>query len=74
MTRSSWTSPRQALRAVVRFSVEKGLGARGLRSILEHVMADVMFEAPERRRRRVTVDVDFVRVRLAGLDTAQLSA
>ncbi|WP_224247938.1 ATP-dependent Clp protease ATP-binding subunit ClpX [Hyalangium gracile] len=63
----------EALRAVVRFSAEKGLGARGLRSILEHVMADVMFDAPELRRRRLTVDADFVRGRLAGLDTAQLS-
>jgi ATP-dependent Clp protease ATP-binding subunit ClpX len=52
----------------VRFSIDKGLGARGLRSILEHVMADVMFEAPEHRRRQVTVDEGFVRVRLAGLE------
>ncbi|HYO57200.1 ATP-dependent Clp protease ATP-binding subunit ClpX [Archangium sp.] len=57
-----------ALREVVRFSIEKGLGARGLRSILEHVMSDVMFEAPEHRRRQVTVDQGFVRTRLAGLD------
>ncbi|WNG15998.1 ATP-dependent Clp protease ATP-binding subunit ClpX [Cystobacter fuscus] len=58
----------EALREVVRFSVDKGLGARGLRSILEHVMADVMFEAPERRHRRVTVDGAFVRARLEGLE------
>jgi ATP-dependent Clp protease ATP-binding subunit ClpX len=64
----------QALRAVVRFSVDKGLGARGLRSILEYVMADVMFEAPECRRRRISVDADFVRTRLHGLDAAQLDA
>lgn len=63
-----------ALRAVVGFSLEKGLGARGLRSILEHVMADVMFDAPELRRRRVMVDADFVRARLAGLDAAQIGA
>ncbi|HYH97015.1 AAA family ATPase, partial [Hyalangium sp.] len=64
----------QALRAVVRFSVDKGLGARGLRSILEYVMADVMFEAPECRRRRISLDADFVRVRLQGLDATQLGA
>jgi ATP-dependent Clp protease ATP-binding subunit ClpX len=57
-----------ALREVVRFSVEKGLGARGLRSILEFVMADVMFEAPEHRSNHVTVDAGFVRTRLAGLE------
>lgn len=59
-----------ALREVVRFSIDKGLGARGLRSILEHVMADVMFEAPELRRRQVTVDQGFVRSRLAGLEAS----
>jgi ATP-dependent Clp protease ATP-binding subunit ClpX len=31
-------------------------------------MADVMFEAPERRHRRVSVDKDFVRARLEGLE------
>ena len=59
-----------ALREVVRFSIDKGLGARGLRSILEHVMSDVMFEAPEHRRRQVTVDEGFVRTRLAGLEAS----
>jgi ATP-dependent Clp protease ATP-binding subunit ClpX len=59
-----------ALREVVRFSIEKGLGARGLRSILEHVMADVMFEAPEHRRRQITVDQGFVRARLGGLEAS----
>ncbi|MFY0530438.1 ATP-dependent Clp protease ATP-binding subunit ClpX [Archangium gephyra] len=59
-----------ALREVVRFSIEKGLGARGLRSILEHVMSDVMFEAPEHRRRQITVDQDFVRARLGGLEAS----
>jgi ATP-dependent Clp protease ATP-binding subunit ClpX len=62
------------LREVVRFSVERGLGARGLRSILEHVMADVMFEAPERRRRNMRVDADFVRARLRELEASQLDA
>lgn len=65
--------PEDGLREVVRYSVSKGLGARGLRSILEHVMADVMFEAPERRHRQVSVDADFVRARLSSLDAAQLS-
>jgi len=59
-----------ALREVVRFSIEKSLGARGLRSILEHVMSDVMFEAPEHRRRQVIVDQGFVRTRLGGLEAS----
>ena len=35
-----------ALREIARMSLEKGTGARGLRSIMENVMADIMFEAP----------------------------
>ncbi|WP_163868487.1 ATP-dependent Clp protease ATP-binding subunit ClpX [Myxococcus eversor] len=62
-----------ALREVVHYSATRGLGARGLRSILEHVMADIMFEAPERRRRQVKVDADYVRPRLVGLDAVQLN-
>src|SRR5215510_5215014 len=48
-----------ALRAVVQYAVDKRLGARGLRSILEEVLADVLFEAPERRGQTVVVDLAF---------------
>ncbi|CAM3886912.1 ATP-dependent Clp protease ATP-binding subunit ClpX [Corallococcus sp. ZKHCc1 1396] len=66
--------PEGGLREVVRYSVARGLGARGLRSILEHVMSDVMFEAPERRHRQVAVDADFVKARLSSLDDVELNA
>lgn len=36
----------QALRAVARKCIERKSGARGLRSVLEHTMLDVMFEVP----------------------------
>jgi ATP-dependent Clp protease ATP-binding subunit ClpX len=61
-----------ALRAIVQYAVDKRLGARGLRSILEEVLADVLFEAPERRGQSVVVDRPFVEKRLAGLDAAAL--
>ncbi len=35
-----------ALRAVARMAIERQAGARGLRSILEHIMLDVMYEIP----------------------------
>jgi len=38
-----------ALRAIARKAVERGTGARGLRSILERVMLDVMFELPSEK-------------------------
>ena len=37
-----------ALRAVAERAVKRGTGARGLRSILEDVMTDIMFDLPER--------------------------
>jgi ATP-dependent Clp protease ATP-binding subunit ClpX len=57
-----------ALRAVVRYAIDKRLGARGLRGILEEVLADVLFEAPERRGDTITVDRAFCEARLTKLD------
>jgi ATP-dependent Clp protease ATP-binding subunit ClpX len=61
-----------ALRELVGFAAEKRLGARGLRSILEEVMADLLFEAPERRGQKVTVDAKYVARRLGVVDAANL--
>lgn len=55
---------RGALKEIARYAIDRGLGARGLRAIVEHVMADIMFEAPERKARALSVDEDFVRRRL----------
>lgn len=62
-----------ALDAIVRFSIDQGLGARGLRGIMEHVMSDVLFDAPEQRDRTVKVDVAFVRERLRQLEASTLT-
>lgn len=59
-----------ALREVVRYSMSRGLGARGLRSVLEHVMADLMFTSPELGQQRVKVDLGWVRARLPSDDEA----
>jgi ATP-dependent Clp protease ATP-binding subunit ClpX len=61
-----------ALRTIVQYAVDKRLGARGLRSILEEVLADVLFEAPELRGQSIVVDRAFVEKRLVGLDAAAL--
>ncbi|MCS6771548.1 MAG: ATP-dependent Clp protease ATP-binding subunit ClpX [Kiritimatiellae bacterium] len=37
-----------ALRELARIALQKKTGARGLRSILEHIMLDVMYEAPSK--------------------------
>jgi ATP-dependent Clp protease ATP-binding subunit ClpX len=39
----------EALRAIARRALEKDTGARGLRSIIEEVMLDIMYELPDRK-------------------------
>jgi len=53
-----------ALRLIVKTSVRKRLGARGLRTIFEEVMHDVMYDAPENRGEKVVIDTDYVTERL----------
>ena len=42
------TFDRKAIKAISRKAVERGTGARGLRSIIEGIMRDLMFEIPSR--------------------------
>jgi len=56
-----------ALREIVSYSIARRAGARGLRSIIEEVCHDVLFEAPEHSGTRVVVDVPLVREKLAAL-------
>ena len=37
----------ESLREIARVAKEKDTGARGLRSVIEHVMFDIMYELPE---------------------------
>jgi ATP-dependent Clp protease ATP-binding subunit ClpX len=57
-----------ALREIVRFAVDRGAGARGLRAIVEEVVADLLFEAPERSGTRASIDAAFVRRRVERMD------
>ncbi len=60
------------LREIVRYALDRGAGARGLRAIVEETVADLLFEAPERRGTRVVVDVPFVRRKVERFDPALL--
>lgn len=52
-----------ALNAAADLATERGTGARGLRSIIEKCLLDVMFEVPGRENiRRVMVDAEAIRV------------
>ncbi len=54
-----------ALDFIVDTAVEYKLGARGLRSIVETIMMDPMFEMPAKKERTFTVTLDFVKKQLA---------
>ncbi len=49
---------------IVDKAVEYKLGARGLRSIVESVVMDAMFEAPSKRAKKFTVTLDYAKAQL----------
>jgi ATP-dependent Clp protease ATP-binding subunit ClpX len=50
-----------ALVAIAKKAIVKGTGARGLRSIVEHIMVDIMFDLPEQpKRSKFVIDEDVV--------------
>jgi ATP-dependent Clp protease ATP-binding subunit ClpX len=49
------TFDREAIRAIVKKTQERGTGARGLRAVVEAVMRDVMFDIPSREDVREVV-------------------
>jgi ATP-dependent Clp protease ATP-binding subunit ClpX len=58
------TFTQEALNALVDKAVEYKLGARGLRSIVESVMMDAMFEIPSKKIKEFTVTADYVKEQL----------
>ena len=56
---------KDALEAMVDKAVEYKLGARGLRSIVENVMMDAMFDMPSRKIKKFEVTADYVHQQMA---------
>ncbi|MBR4730271.1 MAG: ATP-dependent Clp protease ATP-binding subunit ClpX [Prevotella sp.] len=54
----------EALKVIVDKAVEYKLGARGLRSIVESVMMDTMFDAPSKKIKKFEVTADFTKRQL----------
>ena len=54
----------EVLDIIVDTALKNKLGARGLRSICERVMADAMFEAPSAKKKTFKLTADYVRQRL----------
>jgi len=61
-----------AIDFVVEMADELKLGARGLRSILEAIMLDVMYDLPESKKTKFVVDGDFAREKFSKVDTFNL--
>ena len=57
---------------IVDKAVEYKLGARGLRSIVETIMMDAMFEIPSERRETFTVTLDYAKHQLEKANIARL--
>ena len=56
------------LRAIARYCLRRRTGARSLRTIVEEICHDIMFEAPERKGETVTVEAADVEAHLDRLD------
>ena len=59
------TFDKDALELIVDKAVEYKLGARGLRSIVESIMMDAMFEIPSKRVKSFEVTEEYARKQLA---------
>jgi ATP-dependent Clp protease ATP-binding subunit ClpX len=54
----------EALKLIANIAIKRDLGARGLRSIMEEIMEDVMFTSPSEEVYTITITEDFVRENL----------
>jgi ATP-dependent Clp protease ATP-binding subunit ClpX len=57
----------QTLRAIAQFCIRRKTGARSLRTFLEEICHDVMFEAPERKGETINIEPAFALERLERL-------
>ena len=63
-----------ALKTIVDKAVEYKLGARGLRSIVENVMMDIMFDGPSKKIKKFEVDEKYVKEQLEKRELAKLAS
>lgn len=57
---------------VVDKAIEFKLGARGLRSICEHIMVDAMYDAPSKQKDKVRITLKYARNKLSDIDAQKL--
>ncbi|WP_075603209.1 ATP-dependent Clp protease ATP-binding subunit ClpX [Saccharicrinis aurantiacus] len=64
----------ETLDYIVDKAVEFKLGARGLRSICETIMMDMMFEAPSKDNKEIVISLDYAKERIDKESLARLKA
>ncbi len=57
---------------VVDKAIEFKLGARGLRSICEHIMVDAMYDAPLKQKDKVRITLKYAKNKLSDIDAQRL--
>ena len=57
---------------IVDKAMEYKLGARGLRSIVETIMMDVMFDIPSKKAKKFVVTLEFARQQMAKANLSRL--
>ena len=53
---------------IVDTAIEFKLGARGLRSIVEGIMLDIMFETPSKKKKNLSITLDYAKERLKNMN------
>jgi ATP-dependent Clp protease ATP-binding subunit ClpX len=61
-----------AIDFVVEKADELGLGARGLRSIMEAIMLDAMYDLPDTKKRHVLIDAEYAMEQFSRIDLVNL--
>jgi len=54
------TFEKDALKEIAKMAIKRKTGARGLRSIMEEIMVDIMFELPELKGYEVLINENVV--------------
>ncbi len=57
---------------IVELADKLALGARGLRSIMETIMLDLMYDLPDSKKKKFVIDAEFARERFSRIDPVNL--
>ncbi len=67
--------PSESLRYIAKKAIEYNLGARGLRSILEHILTDDMYELPSNKGiKELVIDLEYVKKKIENSKLIKIKA